>query len=93
MSSSPTTKSTEDKEHKGNKEDNFSPFLRSSEWKVEWAKTNLKLPGWMSYPNSQVECLVWKKELPRHTCLKHKLSCGTFCKPLLLETAIPCRQM
>ena len=29
MSSLPTAKATE-KEHKGNKEDNFSPFLRSA---------------------------------------------------------------
>ena len=37
MSSSPTAKSTE-KEHKGNKEDHFSPFLRSIGWKEEWAE-------------------------------------------------------
>ena len=34
MSSLPTAKATE-KEQKGNKEDNFSPFLRSAGWKEE----------------------------------------------------------
>ena len=48
----------------------------------------------MSYPNSQMElCLVWKKELPSHPCLKWKLSCGKFWKPLILQTVLPCRQM
>ena len=36
MSSSPTTKAAE-KEHKDNKENNFSPFLGSTGWKEEWA--------------------------------------------------------
>ena len=36
MSSSPTAKAAE-KEHKDNKEDNFSPFLGSVGWKEEWA--------------------------------------------------------
>ena len=35
MSSSPTTKTVE-KEHKANKEDNFSPLLQSIGWKEEW---------------------------------------------------------
>ena len=35
MSSSPTAKAVE-KEHKANKEDNFSPLLRSIGWKEEW---------------------------------------------------------
>ena len=35
MSPSPTTKAAE-KEHKNSKEDKFSPFLGSIEWKKEW---------------------------------------------------------
>ena len=57
-------------------------------------KTNLKLLGWMNYPNSQMKlCLVLKKELPSCPCPKQKLSCGMFWKPLLLQTVLPCRQM
>ena len=52
MSSSLTAKAAE-KEHKDNKEDNFSPFLGSVGWKEEWAtQIDLKLSGWMSFPNS-----------------------------------------
>ena len=36
MSSSPTTKAAK-KEHKDNKENNFSTFLGSTRWKEEWA--------------------------------------------------------
>ena len=36
MSSSLTAKAAE-KEHKDNKKNNFSPFLRSIGWKQEWA--------------------------------------------------------
>ena len=48
MSSSPVAKATE-KEHKGNKEDNFSPFLRSIGWKEEWAekKSEICHGGWV----------------------------------------------
>ena len=72
MSSSPTSKAAE-KEHKDNKEDNFSSFLWSVGWNEEWAtQKDLKLSGWwMSYPNSLMElCLVWKKELLSHPYLK-----------------------
>ena len=51
MSSSPTAKAAE-KEHKDNKKDNFGPFLGSVGWKEQRAtQIDLKLPGWMSYPN------------------------------------------
>ena len=42
MSSSPTSKAAE-KEHKDNKEDNFSPFLGSIGWKEEWATNRSKI--------------------------------------------------
>ena len=71
MSSSPTEKVAE-KEHKDNKEDNFSLFLGSVGWKEEWpTQIDLKLPELVNYPNSLMElCLVWKKELPSHPYLK-----------------------
>ena len=94
MSSSPTAKAAK-KEHKDNKEDNFSPFLGSVEWKEEWAtQKDQKLSGWMSYPISLMELsLVWKKELPSHPYLKQKLIYGKFRKSLLLQAALPCRQI
>ena len=42
MPSSPTAKATE-KEHEDNKEDNFSPFWGSIEWKEEWATNRSKI--------------------------------------------------
>ena len=42
MPSSPTAKAAE-KEHKDNKEDNFSPFWGSIGWKEEWATNRSKI--------------------------------------------------
>ena len=44
---------------------------------------NLKLSGWISYPNSQMEsCLVWKKkELPSNPYVKQKQIHGIFLMP------------
>ena len=42
ISSSPTAKATE-KEHKGNKEGNYNPCLRSIAWTEEWAKNNSEI--------------------------------------------------
>ena len=44
---------------------------------------NLKLSGWISYPNSQMEsCLVWKKkELLSNPYVKQKLIHGIFLMP------------
>ena len=55
----------------------------------EWAtQIDLKLSGWMSYPNSLMKlCLVWKKQLRSHPYLKQKLIYGKLWKPLLLQTA------
>ena len=65
MSSSPTTKAAE-KEHKDNKENNFSPFLESVGWREEWAtQIDLKLPGWMSYPNSLMELFGLEKRITK----------------------------
>ena len=43
MSSSPTSVKATEKERKGNKEDNFSPYLRSIGWKEEWAKNKSEI--------------------------------------------------
>ena len=43
MSSSPTAAKATEKEHKGNKEDNFSPYLRSIRWKEELAKSKSEI--------------------------------------------------
>ena len=43
MSSSPTAAKATEKEQKGKKEDNFSPYLRSIGWKEEWAKNKSEI--------------------------------------------------
>ena len=73
MSSAPTAKAAE-KEHKDNKEDNFSLFLGSIGQKEEQATYRSEISEWMSYPNSLMELyLVQKKKLPSHPKLIYEI--------------------
>ena len=72
MSSSLTAKAAE-KKHKETRK-----IILACSWgqlggKKDGLQIDLKLSGWMSYPNSPMKlCMAWKKELPCQLYLKQK---------------------